>query len=296
MAPGMPHLFVCGYGYSARRIGERILERGWRVSGTRTSPEGAVELESLGVELHVFDGRKPVPEVSDVLRSATHVLVTAAPGEDGDPLLLQHEADVSGAGSLAWIGYLSTTGVYGDHGGGVVDESTRVAPGTTRSRRRVEAERAWRELASQNGATLQIFRLSGIYGPGRSVLDRLRDGSARRIVAPDLVFNRIHVEDVAGAVAAGIDRPHQTGVFNVSDDLPAPPSEVVAYGAELLGVESPPELPLEEASLSAAARSFYEENKRVDNRRLASGLEYRLRYPTYREGLAAVRVHEARQS
>lgn len=284
----MPSLFVFGYGYAARRVGARLLGRGWSVAGTCTTTEKGQEVRGLGVEPLIFDGEAPSLEIREALRWATHVLVSIPPSEGGDPALIHHRSDLVEASSVHWVGYLSTTGVYGDRGGGAVDETTEPDPGTERSRRRVEAEAGWRRVAEARGATLQIFRLSGIYGPGRSALDRIRDGSARRLVSPELVFNRIHVDDIAGAVVAGMDRPEITGVFNLSDDEPASPARVVEYAAELLGVDPPEETPLQEASLSPTARSFYEENKRVGNGRLKTELGYRLQYPTYREGLAQI--------
>lgn len=284
----MSHLFVFGLGYSARRMAEEVLRRGWRVSGTSRTVEGTAALAAAGFDAHRFDGERPSSTVGAVLRSATHLLISTPPAADGDPVLRHHRPDVAGARGLEWVGYLSTTGVYGDRGGAWVDESTPPDPGTSRSRRRLEAESGWRVVAEETEACLQIFRLSGIYGPGRSVIDRLREGTARRIVAPDLVFNRIHVDDIAGALGAGTTHPEIDGVINVSDDEPAPPSEVVAYAADLLGVEAPPEVPLRDSDLSPAARSFYEENKRVRSTRLEPALGYRLRHPTYREGLKAI--------
>lgn len=284
----MPHLLAVGYGYSARRVGERLMKRGWEVTGTRRSSDGRDELEEVGVRPLVFDGKVRSPDLGHALQVATHLLVSAAPDQGGDALLRHHRADLVASDALEWIGYLSTTGVYGDHGGAVVAEDTPVSPRTERSRRRLEAERAWEEVAAEAGVDLQVFRLTGIYGPGRSAFDRLRRGSARRLVRPGLVSNRIHVDDIAGAVIAGIEHPERTGVFNVTDDLPTPPGEVVEHAASLIGVEPPPEMPVEEADLSPMARSFYDENKRVDNRRLKTELGYTLRYPTYRQGLPAV--------
>lgn len=258
------------------------------MSGTSRSEEGTEALAAAGLGAHRFDGEHPSSTAGAALASATHLLISTPPGGEGDPVLRHHRPDVVGAEGLEWIGYLSTTGVYGDRGGAWVDESTPPDPGTSRSRGRLEAEGGWRLAAEEAEACLQIFRLSGIYGPGRSVLDRLRKGTARRIVAPDLVFNRIHVDDIAGAVSAGATHPEVDGVINVSDDEPAAPSEVVAYAARLLGVDAPPEVPLREAELSPAARSFYEENKRVRSTRLEPALGYRLRHPTYREGLKAI--------
>lgn len=290
----LPRLLVFGYGYSARRIGSQLTERGWVVTGTTRTREGADAIAQTGVTPLIFDGTRPAAEVPGALRFSTHLLVTVPPGEQGDPVLAHHSSDVLDADALEWIGYLSTTSVYGDRDGAVVDEDMPPDPTSERGRRRLEAEEGWRDVARELDVPLQIFRLAGIYGPGRSVLDRLRQGTARRLARPGLVFNRIHVDDVAGAVIAGIDRPNETGVFNVSDDLPTPPAEVVEHGAGLLGVEPPPSMSMEEAELSPAARSFYEENKRVDNRRLKRVLEYRLVHPTYRSGLLAVVAEEDR--
>lgn len=284
----MSHLLVVGYGYSARRVGRRMLERGWSITGTTRQEEGARRLEREGVTPLRFDGSRPSAAFARALGSASHLLISAPPGKEGDPVLTHHRDDVLDAEELQWIGYLSSTGVYGDRQGGVVDEGDRPKPTSGRSRRRLDAERGWQQVADELDVPLQIFRLAGIYGPGRSVLDRLRAGGARRVTRPGLVFNRVHVDDVAGAVIAGIDHPHEAGVFNVCDDLPTPPADVVEHGARLLGVDPPPETSLAEADLSPAARSFYEENKRVDNRRLKSVLEYRLVHPTYRSGLAHV--------
>ena len=269
------------------------MRRGWRVSGTSRSEEGTARLAAAGFGACPFDGDQPSATARAALTSATHLLVSTPPGAEGDPVLRHHRPDVLGVESLEWIGYLSTTGVYGDRAGAWVDESTSPRPGTSRSRRRLDAEEGWRTVAEEAGVCLQIFRLSGIYGPGRSVLDRLREGTARRIVAPDLVFNRIHVDDIAGAVSAGAAHPEVDGVINVSDDEPAPPSEVVAHAAGLLGMEPPAEVSLADADLSPAARSFYEENKRVRSVRLQPTLGYRLRHPTYREGLEAILVEVA---
>ena len=286
-------LIVFGFGYTGRRVARRLVQRGWHVTGTRTSDAGVSELPDHGVRGVVFDGTRPSGELREALSHATHVLSTIAPTDAGDPVLRHHRRDLERAPDLRWTGYLSTTGVYGDRGGGPVDESSELRPGTDRCRRRVQAEAAWRAVAQAHGSLLlQIFRLSGIYGPRRSVLDRLRDGSARRVVGWELVCNRIHVEDIVGAVLAGVDNGGPTGVFNVSDDEPAPPADVVEYGAELLGLEPPEAVRLDDAGLSPAGRSFYEENKRVSNDRLKTVLGYRLRYPTYREGLTAIESQE----
>ena len=289
---------VClGLGYSARALVERLRHRGWRVAGTATSPAGLERARSLGVEGIAFDGTAPSLDLARRLASATHLLVSIAPDGDGDPVLRHHRDDICRAGRLAWIGYLSTVGVYGDRGGAWVDETAEPRPGSPRSRHRVAAERDWLDLVMAGGPDITVLRLSGIYGPGRSAIDALAAGTARRIIKPGQVFNRIHVDDIAGAVLAAIDRRPGGGgadprparaVYNVTDDEPAPPQDVVAFAARLTGHPVPPDVPYADAELTAMGRSFYAETKRVANAAIKSGLGWRLRYPTYREGIAAI--------
>jgi len=271
--------FLFGLGFSGRVIAQKLLRDGWQVAGTTRSGEGGVP----GVELHTFDREHPLPE--GALDGVTHVLSSVPPDERGDPVLDVMGPQLGRLG-LAWAGYLSTTGVYGDRGGDWVDEDSALAPSGGRSRRRVEAERQW--LAS--GLPVHLFRLAGIYGPGRSAMDSVRAGTARRIVKPDQVFSRIHVEDIAGTVVASMARPNPGAVYNVCDDDAAPPQDVIAEACRLLGMAPPPEMDWEQAkaTLSPMALSFYADNKRVSNRRIKDELGVVLRYPTYREGLAAL--------
>lgn len=270
--------FLFGLGFSGRVIARELVARGWSVAGTTRSGE-AVEVP--GIETFAFDRDHPLPEAA--LAGATHVLSSVPPDGEGDPVL-----DVMGEAlarlNPSWLSYLSTTGIYGDHGGGWVDEDTPVNPSLERSRRRAAAETGW--LARQ----AQVFRLAGIYGPGRSALDNARDGSGKRIVKPGQVFSRIHVEDIAQTVLASIARPNPGRVYNVCDDDAAPPQEVVAHAYRLLGKEPPPEIAWEDAkaTLSPMALSFYADNKRVSNERIKTELGVKLKYPTYREGLAAI--------
>lgn len=268
-------LFIFGLGYSGLEIAKLAKDAGWSVAGTVTGAEKAERLEAEGIETHVFDGTAAV----DV--EATHVLCTIAPGSTGDPALRACAGLLRGA---RWLGYLSTTGVYGDHGGGWVDETTTPVPDQQRSIDRLAAERAWQAL----GAT--AFRLPGIYGPGRSAIDKVKSGTARRIDKPGQVFSRIHVHDIAAAVLAAMEHPSRGALYNVVDDLPASNSDVIAYACELLGLPVPPALPWDEVAptMSPMARSFYEENRRVRNDRLKRELGVTLRYPTYREGLRAI--------
>jgi nucleoside-diphosphate-sugar epimerase len=225
--------------------------------------------------------------VAAALAEATHVLVSIAPGEDGDRVIAHHRDDLLAAPGLAWIGYLSTVGVYGNYCGAWVSERTTPHPRPGRSTARLAAEKAWQALAEERDLPLAVFRIAGIYGPGRNALKNLSEGKARRIVKPGQLFNRIHVADIAASLAAALEE-NAAGIFNLADDEPAPPQDVVAYAAGLMGVDPPPEIPFAEAELSAMARSFYGDNKRVLNRRIKAELGVALRYPTYREGLAAL--------
>lgn len=281
----MPVLLSLGHGYSARALAARLLPRGWQVIGTTRSAGKAEALAAEGVEPLIWPGEDAGP----ALERATHLLSSVAPGEAGDPVLAALGPEIGAAARhLQWVGYLSTTGVYGDHRGGWVDETTPLAPSTGRGMARMAAEAAWRALAGRAGLPLHIFRLAGIYGPGRGPFEKLRAGTARRIVKPGQVFSRIHVEDIAQALEASIARPDPGAVYNLCDDDPAPPEEVLAHAAALLGLPVPPEVPFEEAELSPMAASFYAESKRVRNERIKAGLGIRLRYPDYRSGLAAI--------
>ena len=285
---GLNHLFCFGMGYSARVFARRCLEQGWRVTGTSRSAEGVARMSGTGVSGVLFDGREADADLITALSSATHVLVSAGPDEDGDPVLRACSKALADMANVRWIGYLSTVGVYGDHGGAWVSEETSVRPKSQRSLRRVAAENAWLEFAKGQDWSLQIFRLAGIYGPGRSAVEKLKNGTARRLVKPSQVFNRIHVEDIANVLSGGITTNEATGIFNVTDDEPAPPQDVVSYAAQIIGVEAPPETLFEDADLSPMARSFYSENKRCRNDKIKAVLGVQLDYPTYREGLAAL--------
>ncbi len=223
------------------------------------------------------------------MQDVTHVLISAAPDAEGDPVL-NGAADAlrAIAPKLKWLGYLSTTGVYGDHGGGWVDEQTPLNPATARGRMRVQAEEAWQRFSAETGAPLHIFRLAGIYGPGRGPFEKVRAGTAQRIIKPGQVFSRIHVDDIAAVLLASIERPNPGAIYNVCDNLAAPPQDVLQYAAELIGVELPPPVDFDKADMHPMARSFYAENKRVSNARIIEELGVKLRYPTYREGLEAL--------
>ncbi|MCR8548038.1 SDR family oxidoreductase [Salipiger sp. P9] len=279
-------LLSLGHGYSAQALAERLLPQGWRVLGTTRNADKAETLRALGVA--------PVPwereAVTEALGEATHLLVSAAPDGEGDPALrLCGGAIAARAPQLAWAGYLSTTGVYGDHGGGWVDERTPLTPDTRRGRLRAGAEAAWGAVP---GLPLHIFRLAGIYGPGRGPFAKVRQGTARRIVKPGQVFSRIHVADIAQVLEASIRQPNPGAAYNLCDDDPAPPQDVLLFAAQLLDVPPPPEEPFETAEMTPMARSFYAENKRVSNRRIKEELGVALLYPDYRAGLRALLAAE----
>lgn len=276
------HLVIIGYGYSSQAIHRALADDLKSLTVTCRTQEKADRLKAKGLNVVVFDGTASSPALSQALSSATHLIQSAAPGGAGDPLLVQH--DLQPAKQLQWAGYLSTVGVYGNHDGASVDEASELRPVSKRARYRVDAERAWLD---QQGFAVSVFRLGGIYGPGRSTLDKLRAGTARRIIKPGQVFSRIHVADI-GRVVAACAVANQGGIYNVTDDEPAPPQDVIAYGAQLLGVDVPADVPFEQADLSPMGRSFYGDNKRVSNAKVREQFGPML-YPTYREGLASLR-------
>lgn len=284
------NLFVFGLGFSGRTIAERRLARGDCVTGTVRSHDKAQALSAAGVTARVFgpDGRDGAIDAD--LAASEALLISVPPGNGGDPVLAAYANQIAAAPNLRWIGYLSTIGVYGDHGGAWVDERTPATPTNARSIERADAEQAWLAFGAANNIAVQIFRLAGIYGPGQSQLVQLARGTARRIIKPGQVFNRIHVEDIARAVDASLDRPQKGAIYNVTDNEPAPPQDVVTFAASLCGVEPPREISLDDAGLTEMGRSFYAESKRVRNDLLRNELGVTLAYPTYREGLTALRA------
>jgi len=279
-------LFVFGLGYSARAFVDRFEDRVAAIAGTTRSGEKAAGLAARGIQPFIFDGRSTGEGVADAVRDATHILISIAPGAS-DPVLAHHRETIFAAPNLAWIGYLSTVGVYGNYGGAWVSEATTPHPTRGRSTERLAAEKAWAKLAAERRVPLATFRIAGIYGPGRNAFVNLAEGKAHRVVKPGQVFNRIHVDDIAAALVAAVEQ-NAAGIFNLADNEPAPPQDVVAYAAGLMGVPPPPEVPFAEADLSPMARSFYADNKRVTNRRIRRELGVSLRHPTYREGLATL--------
>jgi hypothetical protein len=281
-------LFCFGLGYSAETLARRLVTKGWSIAGTARDLGNIDRLCEQRYEVCRFAGESGNAELAAALTGTTHLLLSIPPGTDGDPVLCHYRDQVASLSKLDWIGYLSTVGVYGNHAGAVVDETTMPRPNNQRTKARVVAESGWLAFGEDTGRPTQIFRLAGIYGPGRSALDKLRAGTARRIVKPGQVFNRIHVEDIASVLEASITRPRAGAIYNVADDEPAPPEEVIDYGAELLGMEPPPEVSFGEAELSPMARSFYGDSRRISNALIKSELGVRLAYPTYRDGLNAL--------
>jgi nucleoside-diphosphate-sugar epimerase len=283
-------LFCFGLGYSAHRLARALMAEGWIVGGTCRTAESQVELARDGIDAFLFDRDHRLGIAEAALAAATHVLSSVPPDADGDPVFDAHGDYLAAAGGFHWVGYLSTTGVYGDTGGASVDETAPLAPTSERASRRVDAENAWRGLWSADGVPVHVFRLAGIYGPGRSALDQVRSGAARRIEKPGHVFSRIHVDDISAVVRASISAPDPGAVYNVCDDEPAPAPDVVTLASELLGVEPPPLVPFEEAAadMSPMALSFWRDNRRVDNRRIKEELGVSLSYPDYRTGLRAI--------
>ncbi len=275
-------LFIFGYGYSAQALARHLKPRGWHIAGTSREGRG----ETL---------KWPGDDISEALAQASHLLISIAPTAEGDPVLTQaHNHIRAAAPHLDWVGYLSTTGVYGDHNGSWVDETTPLTPATKRGQWRVAAEAQWRELAHETGLPLHIFRLAGIYGPGRGPFAKVRAGTARRIIKKNQVFSRIHVDDIAQVLAASIAHPNPGAIYNVCDDLAAPPEDVLAHAARLLNLPIPPAEDFETADMTAMARSFYAESKRVRNDRIKKELGVTLLYPNYQSGLAALLEQETR--
>ena len=282
------HALLLGCGYVATRLAETLGERGWRITATVRDEEAAAALRERGYDVFHFDGTAPLPQ--QAWEGVTHVLSSIPPDEEGDPALRALADDLCRAApGLRWVGYLSTVGVYGDHGGAWVDETTPCRPVSARGERRLAAERAWLALRERCGRPVHVFRLPGIYGPGRNPLRKALEGARKALVVKEgQVFSRIHVDDLVAALALSMNAPRPGAIYNVVDDEPAPPHEVALFAHELLGLEPPPLVPFEQAELSSMARSFYGESKRVSNAKLKRELGWKPRYPTYREGLRAL--------
>jgi nucleoside-diphosphate-sugar epimerase len=280
-------LLSIGHGFSARALAARLVPQGWRIVGTTRSPDKADAIADTGVEPVVWPGA----DLGALIAQFPNVLVSAGPDSAGDPVLNAVEDAVTRAApDLRWVGYLSTTGVYGDHDGDWVDEDTSLTPSTKRGRARVTAEARWQAIPD---LPLHIFRLAGIYGPGRGPFAKVRAGTARRIIKQGQVFSRIHVEDIAQALELSLQRPDPGAVYNLCDDDPAPPQDVIAHAAALLGLPVPPAIPFDQADMTPMARSFYAESKKVRNDRIKQALGWAPQFPTYRAGLAALLAQDS---
>ena len=276
------NLLSIGHGYSAQALAALLAPRGWSITGTTREADKVKASQETDTRLILWAS----DELPSAITAASHILISAGPGKDGDPFLQRYATELKEqAAHLEWVGYLSTTGVYGDHQGGWVDEATPLTPSTARGKQRIIAEAQWQSI---DGLPLHIFRLAGIYGPGRGPFEKVRQGSARRIIKQNQVFSRIHVDDIAQVLAASIARPNPGAIYNLCDDNPAPPQDVIGYAAELLGLPLPAEIPYESAELTPMARSFYAESKRVRNDRIKEELGVRLIHPDYRSGLRAL--------
>ncbi len=282
--------FFFGLGFSSQRAAQIMHESGnfSGTLGTVRTPEKASAITNPAYSALVFDGTAPGPDVGQALKSGvTHAVLSIAPDENGDPVLRHHRVGLDAAADLQWLCYYSTVGVYGDFGGDWIDETVPLVPRNMRSDYRVIAEQQWRDYAAERGVPLTILRLAGIYGPGRSTFDKLREGTARRVIKPGQVFNRIHVEDIARVTLLAAEQ-HLDGTFNMADDEPAPPQDVIEYAAKMIGMDVPPDLPFEMTEMTPMQKSFYRDNKRVSNKAIKQALGIDMLYPNYREGLAQI--------
>jgi len=282
-------LFCFGIGYTGEALACALIADGWQVAGTCRTQETAALLQAQGIDAVVFDRDQPLDNLAALLEGVTHVLASIPPDASGDPVLDCHARDLQSLGKdLDWVGYLSTTVVYGNRDGGWVDETSPRTPAVERGQRRVDAEDGWLALGKAANISVHLFRLAGIYGPGRSALDQVRAGRAKRVHRPGQVFSRIHVEDIVSILRASMAKPNAGAAYNVCDDNPAAPSEVTAFACELLNVPVPPIIPYEQADLSPMAQTFWSDNKRVRNDRLHEELGVTLKYPDYQSGLRTI--------
>lgn len=287
-SPDLNRIFCFGYGYTASFLAQYLKQQSdkkWQIAGTTRDPEKQHDLRENGIAAYLFDSEKPLGDPLYLLENTSHLLISTPPDDTGDPVFNMHAEDIRILKSLKWIGYLSTTGVYGNRDGGWVDEESECRPTSKRGNRRVKAERQWLNLARKHDLPLHVFRLSGIYGPGRSALDSLRAGNARRIEKPGHAFNRAYVKDIASILYASMTHPKPLSIYNIADDIPAPSHEVLAYAAKLLGQEAPPLIPYGSVDMAPMLHSFYRDNKRVSNIKIKDSLGVSLEYPSYKEGL-----------
>lgn len=281
-------LFCFGYGYSCDWLGHALRQLGgWNLAGTTRDPEKRRQMKEHGIRAFLFDYDQPLEDPLLFLRGTTHLLISTPADDDGDPTFHLHAEDILRLETLEWVGYLSSTAVYGDREGGWVDEESELRPNSKRGSRRLRAEQQWMSLWRDYDLPVEVFRLAGIYGPGRSALDSVRAGVARRINKPGHAFSRIHVDDIVQVLLASMQQPRPGNVYNLADDRAAPSHEVIAHACELLGLTPPPLLQYDEADLAPITRSFYSDNKRIRNEKIKQTLGVNLRHPTFVEGLRA---------
>jgi nucleoside-diphosphate-sugar epimerase len=278
-------LLSFGHGYSAQALADILLPLGWQIRATTRSKEKFNKIKKPGILVRIWSDQS----LSDDLDWATHLLISIAPDKYEDLVLKEfREKIIKNIKQFNWVGYLSTTGVYGNHNGGWVDEEEKLIPSTLRGQYRVDAEKEWRRLFEVYKLPLHIFRLAGIYGPGRGPFSKVKSGLARRVIKKNQLFSRIHVEDIAQTLSASILKPNPGAIYNVCDDYPAPPEDVISYAANLLGLPNPPKVKFEDADMTDMARSFYLESKKVRNDKIKNELGVLLKYPNYKVGLKAL--------
>lgn len=288
--PDSPRLFCFGLGFSASVFARRVMAMGWQVAGTHRTDDGVAGARAIGIEAYRFGPDHELEDASAALSGATHVLSSIPPSESGDPVIDAYRDELCAIESLQWVGYLSATSVYGDRDGAVVSEADALVPVSTRARKRAHAESLWLDLRKSRDLPIHVFRLAGIYGPGRSALDQVRSGRAKRIDKPEHKFSRIHVDDIAAALVASTEKPDPGAIYNLCDDEPAASADVTAFAAHLLGVDPPPLVPFEDAvkDMSPMAREFWADRRTISNRRMHQDLGVDLTYPNYRDGLSAI--------
>jgi nucleoside-diphosphate-sugar epimerase len=285
--PSAKKLFCFGYGYTANFLAEKLRACGWKIAGTTTDLEKRKFMLKSGIDAMLFDANHDIIDPHRAFEGVTHILLSIPPGADGDMVFKLHAQDIASIPTLEWVGYLSTTAVYGNQDGNWVDETAVPAPTSRRGSLRLMAEQQWQTLYANEGIPLHIFRLSGIYGPGRSAIDAVRAGTARRIEKSGHVFNRVHVDDIVQILMASINSPNPGAIYNLADDVPSSSHEVINFTCNLLGIDPPPLLPFNEVEMAPIVRSFYKDNKRIRNERIKQELGVELLYPDYRAGLQA---------
>lgn len=287
-------LFCFGYGYVAHALATALKAKddSWIIAGTTRDVAKQRVMRAEGVQAWLFDTDHPLDDPLSAMDGVTHLLLSVPPDDNGDPAFVFHEEDIALMSGLKWVGLLSTTSVYGDRDGAWVDEDGEIRPTNKRGSRRALAEAQWLTLFETHGIPVHVFRLAGIYGPGRSALDAVKAGNTRRIDKPGHAFNRVHIDDIVQTLMASMAQPNAGRAYNVADDLPAQSHEVIGYAYELMGKEPPPVIPFDMADQAPMARSFYLDNKRVSNKRIKQELGVKLKHPDYKSGLRACREAE----